>query len=68
MKLEEKIRDLVKQHGKSIVILKGFDTKILPQSSKYFSFNIDYYDKVDLVSIKEIVIDEIIGHRTFPRP
>lgn len=65
MKLEEKIRDLVKQHGKSIVILKGFDTKILPQSSKYFSFNIDYYDKVDLVSIKEIVIDEIIGHRTF---
>lgn len=59
------IRKIVKENGGSIIILKGFDTTVLPREHKYFSFDINYYDKVDLKEIDEQVIDEIIKNRTF---
>ena len=41
---EDRINKIIKENGRSIIVLKGFDTKKLSKKHKYFSFNIDYYD------------------------
>ncbi|MGK9326438.1 helicase-related protein [Aerococcus urinaeequi] len=64
-KILDKINEIINQRGKSIVILKGFDISQLPKEKKYFSFDIKYYDQVNLETAKELVIDEIIINRTF---
>ena len=65
MNIENRIEEIVKQNGPSIVVLKGFDTSELKREQKYFSFDIDYFDKVDLSTLEEQVIEDIIKHRTF---
>src|SRR5699024_11207949 len=49
----------------SIIILKGFDTSELAKENKYFSFEIDYFDTVELSNLQELVIEDIIKNRTF---
>jgi ATP-dependent DNA helicase RecQ len=63
--IENKILEIVKQTGNAIIILKGFDVSNLSRENKYFSFDIDYLDKVDLGIIREQVTDEIIDNRKF---
>lgn len=63
--IENKIKKIINERGSSIVVLKGIDTKLMPNEFKYFSFNISYYDKVNLEIIREQVIDEIIDNRKF---
>ena len=62
---EDRINKIIKENGRSIIVLKGFDTKKLSKKHKYFSFSIDFYDKVNLKKLNEQVIDEIIKNRTF---
>lgn len=61
----DKINEIIEQEGKCIVVLKGIDVNRMPTEKKYFSFDIDNYDKVALEELEEIVIDEIISNRTF---
>lgn len=63
--IENKIQKIISEIGKSIIILKGFDKAEISDKNKYFSFHIDYYDKIDLGIIREQVIDEIINNRKF---
>lgn len=65
MNIEKKIEKIVEQNGSSIVVLKGFNTSELKREKKYFSFNIDYFDTVDLPALQEQVIEDIIQHRIF---
>lgn len=65
MKIEEKILQIVKEMGNVIVILQGFDVSELPKKKKYFSFNIEFFDKVDIKASEEIVIEEILNQRQF---
>lgn len=65
MNLENKIEDIIQPNGPSIVVLKGFDTSKLDDKKKYFSFNINYFDTVDLKVLKENVIEDIIKNRSF---
>ncbi|WP_172372211.1 helicase-related protein [Sporosarcina jiandibaonis] len=65
MSIEKRIEEIVEQSGSSIVVLKGFDTSELKREKKYFSFEIDYFDTVDLSTLQEQVIEDIIQHRTF---
>ncbi|URZ08473.1 DEAD/DEAH box helicase [Clostridium felsineum] len=63
--IENKIQEIISEVGKSIIILKGFNVTEMPYKNKYFSFHIDYYDKVNLDTIREQVVDEIIDNRKF---
>lgn len=63
--IEGKIRNIVSENGNSIIILKGFETKGLSKKNKYFSFNIDYYDKVNLKELNRQVAQEILENNTF---
>ncbi|AXX64250.1 ATP-dependent DNA helicase RecQ [Bombilactobacillus bombi] len=63
--IKDKIEKIIKENGKSIIVLKGFDTSKLPSNNKYFSFNINNYDEVNLKIISNQVVDEIIDKRTF---
>ncbi|UHA61122.1 hypothetical protein KDJ21_005515 [Metabacillus litoralis] len=65
MNIEKRIEEIVVQNGPSIVVLKGFDTSELKREKKYFSFSIDYFDTVDLSTLQEQVIEDLIQHRTF---
>lgn len=65
MNIEKRIEEIVEQNGPSVVVLKGFDLSKLKREKKYFSFNIDYLDTVDLATLQEQVIEDIIQHRTF---
>jgi ATP-dependent DNA helicase RecQ len=65
MNIEKRIEEIVEQNGPSIVVLKGFDTSELKSEKKYFSFSIDYFDTVDLSTLQEQVIEDIIKYRTF---
>ncbi|WP_444685472.1 DEAD/DEAH box helicase [Alkalicoccus luteus] len=65
MNIENRIEEIVKEEGSSIVVLKGFNTSELKKDKKYFSFSIDYFDKVDLLTLQKQVIDDIIKHRAF---
>jgi ATP-dependent DNA helicase RecQ len=65
MNIEKRIEEIINENGSSIVVLKGFDISQLNTEKKYFSFEIDYYDVVDIPSLQEQVIDDIIENRTF---
>ncbi|WP_057828520.1 DEAD/DEAH box helicase [Liquorilactobacillus cacaonum] len=66
--IENKIKELIRSRRNSIVVLMGFDKEALPVSSKYFTFDIDYYDKLNIDVIREQVVDEVIDNRTFDEP
>lgn len=63
--IENKIQEIISEVGKSIIILKGFNVTEMPYKNKYFSFHIDYYDKVNLDTIREQVVNEVIDNRKF---
>lgn len=63
--IENRIKEIIGEVGKSVIILKGFNVDEMPYKNKYFSFNIDYYDKVNLDIIREQVVDEVIDNRKF---
>lgn len=63
--IENRIQEITSEIGKSIIILKGFNVTEIPYKHKYFSFHIDYYDKVDLDTIREQVVEEVIDNRKF---
>lgn len=63
--VKNKIEEIISENGSSIIVLEGIDKNLMPEENKYFSFNIDYYDKVELNILKDQVIDEIILNRTF---
>lgn len=65
MELTDKINKIVEEYGQSIVVLKGFDTTNLPAELKYFSFNIQQYDSVDLENLRREVIKEIVSRTMF---
>ena len=62
---EDRINKIIKENGRSIIVLKGFDTSKLSKKHKYFSFSIDFYDKVNFKKLDEQVVDEMIKNRTF---
>lgn len=68
MTIEEKVAEIVGCHEHPIIVLKGFGQIELPKQNKYFSFEIDYYDTVDLEILEQQAIDEIIDHRNFDEP
>lgn len=63
--IQKKIQEIIHEVGASIIILKGFNVADIPHEKKYFSFDIDYYDKLDLETIRKQVVDEVINNRTF---
>ncbi|PTF22209.1 hypothetical protein BUY23_12735, partial [Staphylococcus cohnii] len=63
--VKNKIEEIISENGSSIIVLEGIDKNLIPEENKYFSFNIDYYDKVELNILKDQVVDEIILNRTF---
>lgn len=63
--IENKILEIVKQTGNTIIVLKGFDVSELPSENKYFSFEMDFLDNVNLGVIRERITDEIIDNRKF---
>ena len=63
--INKKIIDITGEIGNTIIVLKGFNNLELPKENKYFSFNIEFYDKVDYSALREKVIDEIIDNRKF---
>lgn len=63
--IKNRIKAIVSEKGRSIIVLKGFDTSVMPKEHKYFSFDIDYYDTVNLATIREQVVEEIIDNRKF---
>lgn len=63
--IENKILEIIKQTGNTIIVLKGFDVSELSSENKYFSFDMDFVDKVDISIIREQVTDEIIDNRKF---
>lgn len=65
MNIKKRIEEIVKEKGSSIVVLKGFETNELQRENKYFTFEIDYFDKVDLTTLEEQVVEDIIQRRTF---
>src|SRR5699024_1680657 len=65
MNINAKIEEIYEEQGDSIIILKGFDTSELAKENKYFSFEIDYFDTVELSNLQELVIEDIIKNRTF---
>lgn len=65
MNIEKKIEEITQHHGPSIIVLKGFNTNDFNKEKKYFSFNIDFYDTVDLNTLQELVIEDLIKNRTF---
>lgn len=65
MNLDEKINDIYKKNGSSIIVTEGMDVSNLPITKKYFSFSIDHYDQIDLEEFKETVVEEILLNREF---
>ncbi len=65
MKIENKIKEITNKIGPCIVVLRGFDTTYLNDDNKYFSFNVDYYDTVDMSILLEQAIENIFKKRNF---
>jgi len=65
MNINNKVQEIYKEYGAAIIILRGFDTSEMPKDKRYFSFEIDYFDTVDLGALKEIVVEDIIRNREF---
>ena len=63
--IENKIKEIIDEKGSSIVVLKGLETNELPREKKYFSFDIDCLDKLNLDLINEQVTDDVIANRKF---
>lgn len=68
MLLEEKINTLVEENGNCIIVLKGFMNGVLSNVNKYFTFEIEHYDKVNLEILNAHVIEDIIERRVFSEP
>ena len=65
MNVNSKIKEIFTEQGPSIIILKGFNTEEMVKDKRYFSFEIDYYDQVDLLTLQEAVVEDIIKNREF---
>lgn len=63
--IENKFKEIVSELGSTIIVLQGFETAQLPKENKYFSFEINYFDKIDLPTTREIVVEEVIENRKF---
>lgn len=63
--IENKIGEIAKKYGSTVIVLKGIDVAGMPRENKYFSFDIGFFDKVDLNLIQEEVVNEIIDNRKF---
>lgn len=63
--VKNKIEEIISENGSSIIVLEGINKNLMPEENKYFSFNMNYYDKVELNNLKDQVVDEIILNRTF---
>lgn len=61
----DKIQSIVMEKGPVVIVLKGFKTNNIPKSTKYFSFNIDHYDTIQIDVLKDQVVEEVINNRTF---
>lgn len=66
--IKDKIAEIIGEQETCIIVLKGFDTRALPRENKYFTFRIDYLDKLDLDTIREQVVDQMIENRNFDAP
>lgn len=65
MSIENKIQEIYKEYESPIIILKGFDIDNISRRKRYFSFEIDYYDKVNLEDIEGLAINDILKNRDF---
>lgn len=63
--IKKKLQQIIDEKGSSIVVLKGFETSELPRENKYFSFDMDCLDKLNLDLIREQVADDVIENRKF---
>ncbi|MTH44633.1 hypothetical protein GL289_13865, partial [Turicibacter sanguinis] len=63
--IENKIKEIIDEKGSSIVVLKGIEANELPREKKYFSFDIDCLDKLNLDLISEQVTEDVIENRKF---
>ncbi|WP_086428548.1 DEAD/DEAH box helicase [Staphylococcus cornubiensis] len=63
--INNKIKEIINEKGSTIIVLNGVDSSLFTYENKYFSFSIDYYDKVELKIVKEQVVEEVISNRTF---
>lgn len=63
--IENKIKEITSEIGNAIIVLKGFNITDLPYKNKYFSFNIEFYDNLNLDEIKGQIEDDVIKNRAF---
>jgi ATP-dependent DNA helicase RecQ len=65
MTLSKKISEILMTNSHPIIIFKGFEQNDLPKENRYFSFEIEYFDKVNIDELEDKVIEEIIANREF---
>lgn len=63
--IEQKITEIIEKNEKSIIVLIGFETTELTKEDKYFSFEIEYYDKINLQEYQNQVRKEVIKNLQF---
>lgn len=63
--IKQRIQQIIDEKGSSVVVLKGFETNELPRENRYFSFDMDWLDKLNLDLIRDQVTDDVIENRKF---
>lgn len=63
--IKRKISEIVSKEGPCIIVLKGFSESELSNQEKYFSFNLELLDKIELDIIENQVTEEVIQNRVF---
>lgn len=66
--IQNKINQIISEIGSAVIVLKGFSSTEMSKlslESKYFDFEIDYLDKVDLNTLDKQVVEEVIRNRIF---
>lgn len=61
----EKINEITEEKENIIIVFKGIQTESFPKENKYFSFTIDYYDTLELDTIKNEILNNVIENREF---
>lgn len=63
--INKRINEIIQDVGSTIIVIKGIQASLMRPEYKYFSFNIENYDTLELADIKDQVVDEIIDNRKF---
>src|SRR5690625_983329 len=61
----QKINEITEVKENVIIIFKGISIESIPNENKYFSFTIDYYDTLDIDTIKNEILNDVIKNREF---